>query len=770
MPDKVKELAAKWEQWAERVHVYPRGGAGAKTPTPGAYSAAEPKALPNPPQVAGIGFTVTATIRGPKPKGVALAHGGVRFGYSLHFRDGRPVFSVRNEGKLTELEAKEPVSGKVTVAATLSDRTMTISVDGKEVASRESPGLITEQPGLGLYEGLDFRDPVGSYQVPNSFVGKILDHHVDVAIPKVAMRTPWGEKVTAENAWREYPRPQMRRDQWTNLNGKWNYAVTSKETKNAPKQWDGEILVPFAIEAPLSGVEKRITPDEALWYRRSFTVEKNEGKRTLLNFEAVDYQSTVWVNGKQVGEHVGGNLPFSFDITEALNSGENEITVRVTDATDAPGTYQLRGKQTLNPGGIWYTPVSGIWQTVWMEEVPVNRIDQIVIDSRIDGSVDIRVDCVHAPQREVPEITISLDGKELSLASASDSDSGFHVTIPDPQLWSPNSPTLYEVEIKYGEDIVHSYFGIRETGVEKDADGNLRLTLNGKPIFHWGTLDQGWWPDGLLTPPSDDAMKSDIEFLKAAGFNTIRKHIKVEPRRYYYHCDQLGMMVWQDQVSSGSGKKRETVDSSPEWTRLKPDPTDATWPDAAHDQYMTELAIMMKTLHDHPCIVQWVPFNEAWGQHRSLAVGEWTMKNDPSRQVNIASGGNWFPTGHIVDHHQYPHPGFPFELGEDGRFDGFVNVVGEFGGHGFPVEGHLWSKTARNWGYGGLPKDKAEWLDRYRTSIEILAELKKQGIAAGIYTQTTDVEGEINGLITYDRQVQKIAPKDLKEIAKILFE
>ncbi len=334
--------------------------------------------------------------------------------------------------------------------------------------------------------------------------------------------------------------------------------------------------------------------------------------------------------------------------------------------------------------------------------------------------------------------------------------------IPGAKLWSPDSPTLYDLRISCGDDVVESYFGVRETTVAEDSDGHLRFFLNGEPIFHWGTLDQGWWPDGLLTPPSDEAMLSDIEFLKAAGFNTIRKHIKVEPRRYYYHCDRLGMMMWQDQVSA--------MADNPEWTRLDPDPEEKTWPAGAHTQFMAELKEMMDLLHNHPCIVQWVPFNERWGQHQTIEVGEWTTEYDPTRQVNVASGGNWHPAGHIVDEHRYPHPGFPFELGENGRFDGYVKVVGEFGGHGFPVEDHLWNPNTKNWGYGGLPKDKAEWLERYRESIRILAELKKQGIAGGIYTQTTDVEGEINGLTTYDRKVQKLTPEELREIGKLLFE
>jgi len=585
--------------------------------------------------------------------------------------------------------------------------------------------------------------------------------------PKVAMRTEWGEKVTPDNAWREYPRPALRRENWRNLNGEWDYAVTLIALKRPPAEWDGKILVPFALEAPLSGVERRLTPDHALWYRRSLAAKPSAGKRTLLNFEAVDYRCTVWVNDVEVGSNTGGNLPFSFDITGALKEGENTLLVRVVDATDT--AYQLHGKQVLHPSGIWYTPVSGIWQTVWMEEVPEDSVVRFAAHAALDGQVAVDIEVTGSKEAVPTKVVASLGGKTV-FAYEGTTVPGT-MAIAEPELWTPENPVLYDLRIEYGEDVVETYFAFRETTVAADADGHLRFLLNGKPVFHWGTLDQGWWPDGLLTPPSDAAMFSDIEFLKAAGFNTIRKHIKVEPRRYYYHCDRLGMMVWQDQVSSGTGRKKDATEgTSPAWTRLKPDPVDAVWPDAAHAQYLAELGRMVDLLGFHPSIVQWVPFNEAWGQHRTAEVGDWLVKRDPSRQVNVASGGNWFPVGHIVDHHDYPHPAFPFELGEGGRFDGFVKVVGEFGGHGFPVEGHLWNPDAKNWGYGGLPKDKDEWLERYRESIRRLVELKGQGIAAGIYTQTTDVEGEINGLITYDRKVRKLDPETLREIARPIFD
>lgn len=576
-----------------------------------------------------------------------------------------------------------------------------------------------------------------------------------------SMLTEWGAKLTPDTAWREYPRPTLVRDHWTNLNGLWHYAIAPQAAEVPPTAWAGEILVPFAIESALSGVKQRLTAAEALWYRRAFEAPPADAaRRTLLNFEAVDYQSTVWINDTQVGTHTGGNLPFSFDITAALKPGGNTLTVKVTDATDQEGAYQLHGKQVSKPNGIWYTPVTGIWQTVWLEQVPATYISAVKITPSISGKVAIELTTSGAPSKVA--VTASLAGREV--AQASSQTNQLTLTIPAPQLWSPSKPTLYDLTLTAGEDVVKSYVGLRETTVLKGPDGHLRLALNGEPLFHWGTLDQGWWPDGLLTPPSHAAMISDIQFLKDAGFNTIRKHIKVEPRTYYAFCDRIGMMVWQDQVSSGTGKQRAQGGASPPWTRLAPDPVDAKWPEAAHRQYLTEFKTMIDTLHNHPSIVQWVSFNEAWGQHQTVEVGKWVTAYDPSRQVNIASGGNFHPGGHLVDAHQYPHPGFPFEQGAGGRFDGFVKVVGEFGGHGFPVQDHLWNPKARNWGYGGLPKDKAEWLERYQTSIAKLAELKQQGIAAGIYTQTTDVEGEINGLITYDRKVRKLEPAALAEI------
>ena len=566
--------------------------------------------------------------------------------------------------------------------------------------------------------------------------------------------TEWGAKVTPENAWTEYPRPQMRREQWENLNGLWEYAVAPLAAPEMPDESDGEILVPFALESQLGGVRRLLNPDESLWYRRAFDADPEPGRRTLLHFEAVDYICEAFVNGASVGRHVGGSTPFSFDVTDALKQGGNELVLRVEDST---GDYQLRGKQVLRNGGIFYTRVSGIWGSVWTETVPADAISRLKIDTdAADGTIAVAAH-VAGGEESGRQIRVTVrDGGER-VAQETGRVTGVFLTVPDAKLWSPDAPHLYDltVELLDGDgavtDTVQSYAGIRTVGTTTDADGHERFTLNGEKIFHLGPLDQGWWPDGLLTPPSDEAMAWEIEWLKSAGFNMIRKHIKVEPRRYYYHCDRVGMLVWQDQPAGWP---------NPPWGRLAPDPVDIEWPAPAHAQYMTELEEMIASLENHPSIVCWVPFNEAWGQHRTVEVGGWTARRDPSRLVNVASGGNWWPAGDVVDYHSYPEPDFPFDL-DGGRFDGYVKVVGEYGGHGLRVEGHEWDPDARIFSYGDLPEERAELVRRYANSAKGLLELKRKGIAGGVYTQTTDVEGEINGLMTYDRKVIKIPAEEL---------
>ncbi len=578
------------------------------------------------------------------------------------------------------------------------------------------------------------------------------------------MVTRWAKEVTPQNAWAEYPRPQLERKDWKNLNGLWDYAVMSKASAK-PTDWQGKILVPFAIESTLSGVGKPFLPDQALWYRRVVALEPKSDRRVLLNFEAVDYHASVWVNGQSVGEHIGGNTAFSFDITGALKKGDNEIVVRVLDET---GGIQLFGKQTLKPGGIFYNAVSGIWQTVWLEEVAPTRIDDVRITTTVSpATIIVTPKLVVATSGETVRITGFMKGKKISTIEGSGE---LKLAIADAKLWSPAHPHLYDLKIELLDakgkliDSVSSYAGIREVGKRRDANGHWRFTLNGEDIFHFGPLDQGYWPDGLLTPPSDAAMSADVDFIKSAGFNMIRKHIKVEPRRYYAHCDRIGVLVWQDHVAC-LGKTSNGKPLSPKWTRLAPNPPEAEWSDADHAQWMAELKAMVDELHNHPCIVVWVPFNEASGQHRTIKVGEWMTAYDPTRIVNIASGGNFLPVGDVADFHSYPNPSFPFE---QERFNDYVKVVGEYGGLGWLEPGHIWDEKRQNWGYGKISKTKEELLSRYEKTIELLAGLKDKGVCAGVYTQITDVEDECNGLMTYDRAVVKIPAAQLAALHKRL--
>lgn len=573
------------------------------------------------------------------------------------------------------------------------------------------------------------------------------------------LMTPWGEKLTPHDVWTQYPRPQLVRERWQNLNGLWQYAVTPASA-TAAGPWAGEILVPFAIEAPLSGVGRDLAPDEALWYRRTFDLKAPPQNRLLLHFEAVDYRTQVWVNGQEAGDHTGGTLAFSFDISSLVKPGSNEIVVKVIDRTNARYSFQLVGKQSLSPKGIFYHRCSGIWQTVWLEEVPENFIRALQISTTVDGTVHIRPDIVGAGTIHT---RLLLDGSLVA-------EGGDTLTVANPRLWTPAEPTLYDLEVELRDakgnvlDKVTSYTGIREVGRVQDADGHWRFTLNGQEVFHLGPLDQGWWPDGLLTPPSEEAMLFELNFLKQAGFNMVRKHIKVEPRRYYHLCDRLGMLVWQDQVSGGPNPKWHWLDPerNKEPNRPAPDdPKDAEWPDDAHALWMNGLRGMIDQLGSHPCIVIWTPFNEAWGQHRTVEVGKWVTEYDPSRLVNIASGGNFFPVGHIADMHSYPHPVFPFHIPD---YADYVKVVGEFGGHGWKVSGHVMDENAKYFVYGGMPKDMEEFKARYGESIRLLGELRQKGVSAGVYTQTTDVESEINGLLTYDRKVLKIPADSLRKM------
>ncbi|MBA9078616.1 glycoside hydrolase family 2 protein [Rufibacter quisquiliarum] len=575
------------------------------------------------------------------------------------------------------------------------------------------------------------------------------------------MKTAWGEKVTPQNAWQQYPRPQLVRSQWLNLNGQWDYAILPK-TSAQPKKYDGKILVPFCAESSLSGVGKLVLPDQKLWYNRTFQVPANwKGKNVLLHFDAVDWETTVWLNGKKVGEHRGGSDPFTFDITPHLKSGTQELVVSVWDPTDADD--QARGKQVLEPKGIWYTPVTGIWQTVWLEPVAKAHISSLVPEANIDqGKVILKNQINGATGKEKLVVKVMKDGKVVGEKTAI-ANSPLEIAVPNADLWTPYNPALYQLDVQLTSggktlDKVNSYFAMRKISKGKDALGYERLYLNNQPLFQYGTLDQGWWPDGLLTPPSDAAMRYDMDVLKDMGFNMLRKHIKVEPSRYYYYADSIGLLVWQDMPSGFKTAEKEVqhvkAEAKEDWAR----------PAASAQQYEREWKSIMDHLKFFPSIVVWVPFNEGWGQYDTKRVVEWTMQYDPTRITNGVSGWTDRGVGHMNDAHHYPGPGMEPAEQNPGR----VIVLGEFGGLGLPLEGHIWNPNMRNWGYRTY-KTYDELVKEYTKLMYNMYPMVHRGLAAAVYTQTTDVEGEVNGLITYDRKKIKLDPELLRMLHQPLY-
>lgn len=566
--------------------------------------------------------------------------------------------------------------------------------------------------------------------------------------------TEWGERVSPENVWREYPRPQLKRSEWQNLNGLWQYAIVSKDA-DEPKKFDGEILVPFAVESSLSGVGKTVLPSEKVWYKRNFKIPAGwNGQNVLLHFEAVDWESSVWINGKYVGTHKGGSTAFSFDVTRYLKKGEQEVVVSVWDPTDTEA--QPRGKQVLDPKGIWYTPVTGIWKTVWLEPVGKTAIRSVYPVSDIDkGQVALYPEVSGAKGGE--EIRVRVSKNNMLVAEKSYPLSGqLILDIPSPQLWSPDFPELYQLELSLYRnnkllDQVGSYFAMRKISIAKDDQGFQRIQLNNETIFQFGTLDQGWWPDGLLTPPSAEAMRYDMEVLKEMGFNMLRKHIKVEPSLYYYYADSLGLLIWQDMVSGFETAKRSEQhvnwEATEDWAR----------PKESADQFEFELKEEIDQLKFFPSIVTWVIFNEGWGQYETKRVVDWSMAYDPTRIIDGVSGWTDRNCGHMIDVHQYPGPGMEPASLNPGR----VVVLGEFGGLGLPVENHLWNPNMRNWGYRTYSSEP-ELLTEYAKLIHNLWPMRYKGLSAAVYTQTTDVEGEVNGLMTYDRKVVKMDPDLLR--------
>lgn len=584
----------------------------------------------------------------------------------------------------------------------------------------------------------------------------------------MSRRTPWAEQLDRELPLPEYPRPQLVREHWQNLNGVWSYAFTPDALH--PAAWQGEIVVPFSPEAALSGVGRQLQPDEHLWYRRMVRVPGGAGGgRLLLHFGAVDQRCRVLVDGRPVGGNRGGYLPFTLDVTAELGDGaEHELVVDVVDPSDT--SYHSRGKQALKRGGIWYTAQSGIWQTVWLERVPLVhvrglRVRPLLESDEIEVVVEASAPLVEAPaspeasgagvaaaQTEAT-VVVSAEGREIARATVRAGEP-VRLPLPGARRWHPDDPFLHDLEVALGDDRVTSYFGMRSVGVAPDATGTPRLVLNGEPILHAAVLDQGYWPDGLYTAPSDAALVHDIEQMKALGFNALRKHIKIEPLRWYHHCDRLGMLVWQDLVNGGR-RYHPAVVTLPVKLPLRLD-------DRRHRafgrqdaegraEFAAELDATVRLLGNAPSVVVWVPFNEGWGQFDSLAAVARLRELDPGRVVDHASGWHDQGGGDLKSLHVYFRRLRP---GRSWRRERRAIVVSEYGGYSLRLPGHEFGP--REFGYR-----------RYRTIDELteafaalhrdeIAPAIDAGLGGYVYTQLADVEDELNGVLTADRTVVKL--------------
>ena len=579
--------------------------------------------------------------------------------------------------------------------------------------------------------------------------------------PAPSLTTPWTEKVNPDAPLPEYPRPQLRRESWTNLNGQWDYAIRPADASGLPASYEGKITVPFAVESALSGAKRRISPNEKLWYRRSIASPKlAPGERLVLNFGAVNWQAEIFVNGAPLRRHLGGYDSFSIDLTDALKpAAEQEIVVAVTNPVETGA--QPRGKQLSHPGGIWYTPVTGIWQTVWLEILPAAAVADLVVTPDFDHSrVRLQLSLqVFAPEKLSAEIAVKAGRQVIARATPTDMSQPIDLDLPNARAWSPADPFLYEVEVtvRAGQSVdrVHSYFGLRKVEVVRATDGLDRIFLNNHPIFLLGPLDQGWWPDGLYTAPTDEALRWDVATMRQMGFNMVRKHVKVEPARWYYHCDQLGLLVMQDMPSAA---REGTPGHWLGWNEQ----TDGAFSPEEDGQFVSELIALVRQHRHFPSIVSWDPFNEGWGQHRTNEIIAMVKRLDPTRLVDGPSGWTDFGLGDMIDCHAYPGPGMlPVQSGR-------ASFLGEFGGLGFPVQGHLW-QTKDFWrtsDHSSVEELTAE----YRELIEKLPPLVKKGLAAAVYTQLTDVEGEINGYVTYDRRVIKMPADKLAPLHRAVIE
>ena len=562
------------------------------------------------------------------------------------------------------------------------------------------------------------------------------------------MLTRWGEKLDKNNVLPEYPRPQMRRSSFINLNGEWDYAFTAAGEKQ-PEKWQGKILVPFSPESELSGVGRRLMPDEYLWYRRDWVRPADMSGRVILHFGAVDQSCTVYINGLRAYRHRGGYLPFEFDATGFLSKEVNELSLSVRDLSDT--SFHSRGKQSSSRGGIWYTPQSGIWQTVWAECIPKDCVKKLRITPNFDGAyVEVSADIVGESKASA-----IFDGQLYPLPAK--------IPVPDFEPWTPENPRLYDFSVVCGEDKVDSYFAMRKFSVETDSKGVKRLFLNGRPYFHNGLLDQGYWSDGMYTAPSDEALIFDIQTAKDMGFNMLRKHIKVEPLRWYYHCDRLGMLVWQDMINGG-GQYNPAVVAAPLVTGIhlsdKNHKLFARGDMEGRVEYETELNEMIELLYNCPCIAMWVPFNEGWGQFDAARIAEKIANADPTRTIDHASGWHDQKIGDTKSLHVY-FKKYDFKPDKLGR----AVLLSEFGGYNLRCSGHSFSE--KDFGYKKFKSEKE--------LIKALEELygrqikpaHEKGLAAAVYTQLSDVEDEVNGLMTYDRKVVKISPDIMRMIVKV---
>jgi beta-galactosidase/beta-glucuronidase len=582
--------------------------------------------------------------------------------------------------------------------------------------------------------------------------------------------TKWAAEVDPACPLPEYPRPQMTRPYWVNLNGLWDYAIVPKAQKEV-SSYDGQILVPFAVESALSGVKRPLLPNQRLWYRRTFNSPllvgdasseakqsgEGSGVRSLLHFGAVDWETEVFINGQKAGGHRGGYLPFSFDITELLHDGENELVVAVWDPSDRGG--QECGKQSLKPKAIWYTAVSGIWQTVWLERVPQTSIASLKLTPDIDAStLSVEVN-LRGPAEDVRVEACVFNGGTEIATGMNQVEERIVLSIPNPKLWSPKSPHRYDLKVRLVRDgqvldEVGSYFAMRKFSLARDKQGHLRFHLNNQPLFLYGPLDQGYFPDGLYTAPTEAAMLYDIDYTRAIGCNFIRKHVKVEPARWYAACDRLGMIVWQDMPNGGKPVGDVTTILAM-LSGLNRDDTRWLWrfgrgDESNRNQYYAELEEMVNHLYNAPCIAAWVPFNEGWGQFQA-AEADWRIRGlDSSRLVDHASG--WFDqrAGNFNSIHTYFR-----KLSAPKRDDSRAFALSEFGGYSLKLPDHVWNEN-KKFGYRFYETREA-LTDAYLALLEQeLSPLIAQGLAVAIYTQTTDVEIEINGYLTYDRALEKM--------------